>query len=236
MNELTVGIYVPSYRRSNAIHTYNLVTCTYVVRESERELYEKAGIERLISVRDDLIDSDTKVRQWIIDNAKEDVVVQMDDDIKSVLYRMDNTKEITDREVIEDEIARIAQLVVDLGIGFAGTTVTTKPWNYTQEFSFKGLVGGIYWINKAKYKFKMDEKANLKNDVDKVLYELLHNRIILMPRYICVQAQVDTNSGGNSGIKSKAKIHECNEYMKMKWGSYYDFDYKKNTAKINVKR
>lgn len=38
----TVGIYVPSYKRSDRIMTWNVLNdCTYVVRESEEAAYGK---------------------------------------------------------------------------------------------------------------------------------------------------------------------------------------------------
>ena len=36
--------------------------------------------------------------------------------------------------------------------------------------------------------------------------------------------------------KNMRKIIECNEYMRLKWGRYYEFDERKNTPKIAVKR
>ena len=41
----TFGIYVPSYKRYDCIKTDKVLNdCTYVVRESEEQLYRDAGI------------------------------------------------------------------------------------------------------------------------------------------------------------------------------------------------
>lgn len=56
--ELTLGIYVPSYKRSDRILTYNLLEdCTYVVRESEKADYERAGIKNILAVKDEEINN-----------------------------------------------------------------------------------------------------------------------------------------------------------------------------------
>ena len=224
--EKTLGIYVPSYRRPHKIVTDHLLNdCIYVVRKSEEEAYKASGVRKVLAVEDELINNMSKTRQWIIDNAPEDIVMQIDDDISAIMYRLEDTTTIEDKDLIDMEFLRIASI-----------TVTAKPWSYTQEFQFAGLCGGIYWYNKEWYKATMDLKADVKEDTDKVLQELLHNRIIIIPKYLAMNAGLDTNEGGDNINKNMRKIVECNEYMKMKWGRYYEFDEKKNTPKIAVKR
>lgn len=75
-----------------------------------------------------------------------------------------------------------------------------------------------------------------KEDVDKILQELMYNRIILMPKYLAMYVKTDTNEGGDNINKNSKVIRECNEYMKLKWGKYYTFDDKKNTVTIKVPR
>ena len=96
--------------------------------------------------------------------------------------------------------------------------------------------GGIYWYNKECYKAKNDDKADCKEDVDKILQELMYNRIILMPKYLAMYVKTDTNEGGDNINKNSKVIRVCNEYMKLKWGKYYTFDDKKNTVTIKVPR
>ena len=87
MKEKTVGVYCPSYRRSDCIMTQNILNdVTYVVRASEEEAYRNAGVRKLISAPDEEINSMSKVRQWILDNSPEDIIVQVDDDIKQQLF------------------------------------------------------------------------------------------------------------------------------------------------------
>ena len=178
----------------------------------------------------------SKVRQWILDNSPEDIIIQVDDDIKQILYRTDIVMEIKDPDVIDMEFLRIAQLLSDLKLGYATITVTPRPYLYQEEFKFNSMGGGIYWYNKKCYKAKNDDKADCKEDVDKILQELMYNRIILMPKYLAMYVKTDTNEGGDNINKNSKVIRECNEYMKLKWGKYYTFDDKKNTVTIKVPR
>lgn len=67
MQNKTLGVYVPSYKRAHDIKTYHVLNhCTYVVRESEEQQYREAGVERILTAPDQEIDSLPKVRQWII--------------------------------------------------------------------------------------------------------------------------------------------------------------------------
>lgn len=212
MKEKTVGVYCPSYRRSDCIMTQNILNdVTYVVRASEEEAYRNAGVRKLISAPDEEINSMSKVRQWILDNSPEDIIVQVDDDIKQILYRTDIVMEIKDPDVIDMEFLRIAQLLSDLKLGYATITVTPRPYLYQEEFKFNSMGGGIYWYNKECYKAKNDDQADCKEDVDKILQELMLNRIILMPKYLAMYVKTDTNEGGDNinknsidGIKAKA--------------------------------
>lgn len=187
MKEKTVGVYCPSYRRSDCIMTQNILNdVTYVVRASEEEAYRNAGVRKLISAPDEEINTMSKVRQWILDNSPEDIIIQVDDDIKQILYRTDIVMEIKDPDVIDMEFLRIAQLLSDLKLGYATITVTPRPYLYQEEFKFNSMGGGIYWYNKECYKAKNDDKADCKEDVDKILQELMYNRIILMPKYLAM--------------------------------------------------
>ena len=68
MEEVTLGIYVQSYKRSDKILTANLLEdCTYVVRKSEEEDYRKAGIKKIWAIDDELINNAIKT-YWYIQN------------------------------------------------------------------------------------------------------------------------------------------------------------------------
>ncbi len=245
---MTFGIYCMSYQRPDRILTkHTLEYCTYVVRESEAEAYLASGVDDLLVIPTDAtISTGTKVWSfmttlyWIIENTPEDVIFVADDDIAKFVYRLNDSTPITEEyydaplEVATAEIERIAQLLVDLNIGFACDNPQPALYVYDKEFSFKGMPGGIRWINKAAFKAKFDPLDWATSDVDMMMQELLMNRIILLPKYFHSDSIKDKNAGGTT--VDSATNRKFRLAMKNKWGRYYDFDYKRNIARINVKR
>ena len=235
--EVTLGIYVMSYKRSDQILTNGIFDeCTYFVRASEEEAYRNAGIQKIMTAPDEEVNNAIKTYWWLIEHAPEDIVFVADDDIEDVMYRLDeNTPIGRDPEVITAEVERIAQLMVDLGIGYACIDATGVPYGYDGEFAFKGTSGSMKWVNKAVFKAKRDDRMKFNYDLDLVLQELLQNRIILKPRYIVGKDKQDVNAGGDS-FKLRQDQLDSIQNMKMKWGKYFSYNFKHNKPLINVKR
>lgn len=238
-DRLTVGIYVPSYKRSDRILSYHLFEkCCYVVRKSEEQLYLNAGISPndLWAVDDSEIDGGEYAYFYIINNAPDDIIVIADDDIEDMQYMIDVVIPIGgEKNLITDEIYRIAQLLYDLDIGMGFTGPTAIPYQYDREFAFKGIPGAVKWFNKAAFKAKLDLKVSENFDIDIILQELLNNRICLFPKYFYDKGQIDKNAGGNSARKRADQLASITN-MKAKWGKYFQYDLKKNKPKINVSR
>lgn len=237
---ITFNIYVMSYKRSHRIMTQNLFEyCTYVVREEEAQRYKDSGIKSVLSIPKGTVNDFMSTFYWIIENTPEDVICIIDDDVKEMMYRQDETISIRnkdksfDTETATAECERIAQIVYDLGIGLASDPCTLTPYNYTQEFKFFGIPGHMRFVNKEKFAAKYNPDDPACSDIDMVMQELLYNRVVLFPMYYCTHAEMDTNEG----MCNARKAHNDLQYAMMnKWGEFYDYDFKKNIAKINVKR
>lgn len=237
MDEITVGIYVPSYKRADQIITWDTLdhNCTYVVRDSEREAYEKAGITKILSAPDEEINSAQKVRYWILDNTPEDIIIQIDDDVKE--FRLcSSVSEKLPVDAVMDELYRVSQVMYDLGIGYGGTRNTAAPWNYTSEIAFTGVCGTLTFFNKAKFKAKPDPIASFAEDTDRALQELLVNRIIFVPLYMSTVHDMDYAPGGDSDNKTGNKLNAARNYLSQKWGRYYNYVPESNKSQIKVKR
>lgn len=100
-----------------------------------------------------------------------------------------------DKEKITREVERIAMLIYDLNIGLAFDQPTFAPYTYTAEFSFVGMPGHMRWINRKALKAVYDKYESATFDVDMMMQELLKNKIILQPKYLCVKAGMDLNAG-----------------------------------------
>ena len=236
-DEVTLGIYVQSYHRYNKILTQDLLEdCTYVVRASEEQLYRDAGVKKVWAAPDDEVNNAIKTYWWIVDNAPEDIVFIADDDIEDMCYRIDDITRLNkDKDTIMAEIERIAQLMVDLNVGYACIDATGIPYGYDGEFAFKGTSGSMKWVYKKVLKARPDENCKYNYDLDLILQELLHNRIVLKPRYITCRDYQDTNAGGDSSKLRQEQIDSI-ENMKRKWGKYFKYNYKSNKPQINVPR
>lgn len=245
---ITFNIYVMSYQRPHKIMTKNcLEYCTYVVREEEADTYRNAGIDDMLVIpKDATLECGGKVHSfmstlyWIIENTPEDVIFVADDDIKRFCYRLDNYTAITAenypdwKERTCDEILRIGQLLYDLNLGLAFDNPQMALYVYDKESCFKGMPGHVRWINKKALKARYDLKDPAISDVDMMLQELLMNRVVLLPKYFHSYGIQASNEGGTTIDSRKNYEYRC--AMKNKWGKYYEFDFRKNTAKINVKR
>ena len=231
------NIYIPSYKRSDTICTHKLLEYyTVVVRKSEEEAYRKTiPPENILAVDDELICSVSKVWNWIIDNAREQYICIIGDDVPCFYYRLEKSEKLTDPEIITSEIERVAQLMMDLDIGWGCDDATNVPWGYDCEFSFKGTTGGINWVNRKKLVGRFNEEIGYCCDTDVVMQELLVNRIILKPKYLCPGGGADKNKGGNSK-KSRESMIVSFELMKQKWGKYFDYDLRSNKIFVRVPR
>lgn len=242
-DDITFNIYVMSYQRYDKIITKPLFEyCTYVVREEEADKYREAGVEDLLVIPNDgTVINFMDTLYWTIWNTPEDVIFIADDDIKRFVYRMDDWCPIDTAHFDEpvrtttEEIERIAQILYDLNLGLAYDGPQKSLFQYGSEWNFRGMPGHCRWINKKCLKATYDCKSMAASDIDMAMQEMLYNRITLQPRYFLSDAgQMELNSGGVTIDRSLLK--KSRDAMIVKWGKYYDFDWRKNQAKINVKR
>lgn len=90
---MNYGIYAPSYKRGHLCRTHKyLPEVTYVVRESEAEDYDGVH-DRIWIVPDSAQGNLCRIRNYILDNAAEDNIVLLDDDIH-YFGRWSGTKKI----------------------------------------------------------------------------------------------------------------------------------------------
>lgn len=232
-----------SYQRYDKILTQDLFEyCTYVVRESEAQQYRDAGVRSLLVIPADApVWNFMSTLWWTIENTPEDVIFIADDDIERWVYRMNDWKAIDEAnftnpaEVATSEVERIAQILVDLNLGLAYDGPQKALFAYDREWNFKGMPGHCRWVNKKALKAKFDRKDIASSDIDMAMQEMLLNRVTLQPKYFLSDAgQMEVNSGGETN--SREATYQNRLAMENKWGKYYQYDVRKNQAKINVKR
>ena len=237
-SNFTFGVYIPSVGRYNRgmITGKWFESPKHIVRKSQEESYIDAGFINVIGVDDDEINQYSKVYNWIVDNAEEDVVAIVDDDVKSFVYRLERNYTIDDAETCQAEFERLAQLIVDLDIGVAYGSATPTPYVYTSEFGWYGIPGAFKIVNRKCIKAMMDTELPRNTDIDYVLTELLHNRVCLNAKYLVDNPQEDSMTNTTGSRYNRADIAASVEMMKAKWGKYFSYNERKNVPKINVKR
>ncbi len=239
----TFNIYVMSYQRSDKIVTQDLFEyCTYVVREEEAELYRKAGVRNLLAIPTGCIQFGfIDTLWWVIQNTPEDVIFIADDDITRFVYRMNDWLSIDSKNfanpaaIVTAEVERIGQVLYDLDLGLAYDGPQKTLFAYDKEWNFKGMPGHCRWVNKKALKASYNSEDDAGSDIDMAMQEMLYNRITLQPKYFLSDAgQMETNSGGTTMTRQETINYRL--AMENKWGKYYEYDVRKNQAKINIKR
>ena len=193
-------------------------------------------MESIWAVEDELINSVNKVSNYILDNASEDVICIIDDDVKQIGYRLDNLSKEKEPEVITRELERLGQLMYDLNIGFGACPSDSNVKYYDKPFKFCGVTGGMKLYNRNVLKTRFNLSLKFLSDIDLQMQELLVNRIILIPNYFCFQCSIDVNSGGSNENKKLKDFDAENEYMSQKWGKYYQMANGGAAGRIKVKR
>ena len=230
MTELDYRIVVPSRRRPfNMPRLLSLLpSATVCVGEEEAEAYAKhVPRKQLLSHPPEVIGGPV-VRNWIIDNVKEPILVMSDDDLEGVRVTTGSFRFITNPDDIQDIIENAMQCCSDLDLTtfcFARTPQThildadVRPIRPTQQvFGLWGMMG------RARHR-RYDETLKSRADLDWTLRTLLEDRIV----YADIRFYFDfkasfSNAGGNSGLVNADDFKKAAAILKKRWGKSVSFD------------
>lgn len=192
---------------------------TLLVPESEKELYEHTGLE-INTVPDEIIGLGP-LRNWVLDNYKEHVIIMADDDISHVWVnsRKKGVK-ITDPETIFQLLVNTAQCAVDLRTSCFGFSQVwdVRKYNATEPFDLAGWVGGVIGVVGRDIRF-VDHM--FKVDVDFCLRVLMKDRILWKDNRFSFVQKRDKNLGGNSLFRTSERIEKELTYLEHRWGKYF---------------
>lgn len=237
---ITFNIYVMSHQRANIHLTDKVVEYyTYVVREEEAEEYRENGHNNLLVIPTGAVTDFTSTLFWILKNTTEDVVAILDDDIKRFAYRTIDWQPIEANEdgkfLVSQELERIAQLLVDLNLGFAFPPMSKALYAYDKPFHNIGCPGQFRIINKKHFKATYDPDDKATGDIDLMLQEVLKNRICLREMYFLPDA-IQDKILGNDEVGFRQDHYEYIYALMNKWGKYFNYNFKQNEAKIKISR
>lgn len=213
-------IYSPSYKRAEICKTHKyLPQVTYVVRESEAEDYKKVH-DNLWIVPDSAQGNIARIRNYILDNAPEDNIILMDDDIKYFGRFNGNKHKKLDSGEVTDMIMEGIQLADDLDIKLWGLNLLQDKGAYREytPFGTCQMVLGPFCGHRNN-DIRYDERIYLKEDYDMSLQVLNKYRKTLrmnMYHYVCDQA---TLKGGCAESRNVQREMEHIEMLQKKWGT-----------------
>lgn len=217
---MTIGYYSPSYKRAKDVSTHTHYPCvTYVVAEFEAEQYKDQGYN-VWTVPDSAQGSVARIRNYILDNAKEQKLVMLDDDLAGVFrweqqkaHKLDNNDFI---EFCEHGFALADQLSIKAwGINLLPDKGAYREYT---PFSFKSCVLGPFQAFNA-LDLRYDETLPLKEDYDLSLQVLNKYRKTLRFNAYHYVAKQHTNTGGCADYRTLAKEKEQFALLQKKWGS-----------------
>lgn len=178
MKNLDIRIIILSRSRSNTISTHEIFPewVEILVPDNEVEDYKKVVKNPILSIPSS-IHGLGRVRNWVLDNFKEETIIMIDDDISGVRC---NTKDvarvINDKEEILQILINTAVMAKDAGchcFGYAQRDV--RFFNGTEPFSLCTWVGCVIGVIGRKYRFRDDK---FKVDIDFCMQNILVDRII----------------------------------------------------------
>lgn len=238
LKDLDIKILILSRGRSESISTHRLLPeyIEILVPESEKALYEAKVSNPILTTPDDIIGMG-RLRNWVLDNFTERIVIMLDDDIARV-YSLTGRKSraIVDPIEIIQILINNAIMANDMGVGLFGFFQTDiRKYKGTDPFSLIAWVGGVIGIIGREFRFRDDK---YKVDVDYSLQNLMvHRRLFCNNMYTFSQKR-DNNVGGNSIFRNQAEYEESVKTLKEKWGRFINVTKRQTqiTIKTNVKR
>ena len=221
--------------RASTINTHKLLN-EYVVLcpESEKSQYEKFIDKDKIETIPDKIKGLAGVRNWVIKNYKEDVIM-LDDDITAFYYIRDKAYRIKDKDVVDQILNNVYVLAKDCGVRLFSINQTYDPKKYlpTSPFKLKGWVGSVVGI--IGKDLLLDETNKVRVDVDYSLQSLMKDRMIFVDNRFAFYSKKNFNGGGNSINRSEENLINEKKYLKEKWGKYIHFGNGKQSDLVNIR-
>jgi len=237
-------IVIPSHRRpKSAKRMLSLFpTAFFSVGEDEVQEYVKAGVpqSKIISRPHETNGNLSRVRNWINLHVKEEIVVQLDDDITSVYSMVGRTpRKIDDPAAILRVIENTMICARDAGTAVFAWGNSMEPFNHVPHDPirlYSPPSGAIGFIGK---KIRLDENIITKGDcLDLLCQVLLEWRIIFVDsRFVFNHGRVGKNTGGLQLYRTAESEKYALEYLKKKWGFWICNEIKKRgkTTKMYVR-
>jgi len=214
-------IAVPSYKRALNCKTAKLLKKAVIFcHEFEAEEYKKHNKNEIITIPDDLKGKGmARIRNYILDNSPEEVVM-MDDDINHIGYYEGNEMIKMEEKEVYELIDKGFQMCRDLKTTLWGLNLQSDKKFYREysPFSFSSVVLGPFFAIIKDPHIRFDEKLGLKEDYDYALQVLNKYRKILRMNKYHYSCDHITAKGGCASYRTIKKEEEQAITFQKKWG------------------
>ena len=221
--------------RSRTITSHKLFPyATLVIPDDEEEVYKHIKLHTVLIPAE--LKGLSRVRNWVLDNFDEEIVIMVDDDIKSLVFlQYEKNKKIKDSAYIAQVLINAAIMADDMEVGVFGFNQKwdVRKYDGSLPFKLKTWVGGVIGVVGRKLRF--DEKNMFKVDIDFCLQNLLKNRILFVDNRYSFEQERDKNLGGNSIFRTEEKVKKEMSYLKKKWKGHISIGKFSNQHKIRLK-
>ena len=220
LKELGIKIVILSRGRSDSISTTKLLPdfIDVLVPESQKEQYEKAITNPIITTPDDIKGLGV-LRNWCLSNFDEETVIMLDDDLFALYCNTGrHARKITDPLEVLEILVNTAIMAKDAGCGCFGFFQTDiRKYKPTDPFSLCTWVGGVIGVIGKTIRFRNDK---FKVDIDFCLTNILVKRIVWCDNRYTFYQNRDNNKGGNAEFRNQEDYQKSCDTLKQKWGKY----------------
>lgn len=159
------------------------------------------------------------IRNFMLDNVKDDVVVTADDDVfnlKCMVGWLARSKR--DPQVAWEVLENAAVCAADAGCGLFGFNQNSNPIHYKpfEPFKVATWVGTVFGFV-GDHGLRFDERLVMHQDVDVSLQALQVHRILWVDDRFCFINKRLTNRGGLTGMRSAEAYQLAHDRLLTKW-------------------
>lgn len=221
-----MDIVIPSRGRPDRIWKAMrmLPNAVVTVDEREEEGYRRIWGDRVVPHPP--LEGIAAIRQWILDNFHEKILVMVDDDLDHVQAMVTLPSggidpRITDPRAVGQILENTAMIAQEIGAPMFGYTRARRPVTFSplKLFSFTGFVQGVVGFVGRKVRYDLRFKTSCE-DLDIVMSALLKGRFVLQDMRFYWSFKTLVNRGGLSQSRRSDQIKMERELLKTKWGKF----------------
>lgn len=230
MTAVDMRIVVPSRRRAHNMEALRKLvpTASICVEDSEADDYTAAGVPKDHLILHPPLAGIAAVRTWMVDNVKNDIIFQLDDDLTGVRTLVGKIRKVTDPDFILAIIENAAQAAVDLDLGVFCFGCVMNPAMVKPDFRPIRPVQPVFaafGVRGASKRRRWNSSMNGREDTDWTLRTLLEDRLVYADvRFAFDFGRAFTGRGGNVGLLDDRLFKQATANIKRTWGPFVEFD------------